>query len=104
MSALRLVAAFSCIVLLPLARAEIFLAQGAMSGEPTPTSVLLQTRLTAISGPTLDANGDVPGAAGVACFEYGTKSDLADAARTPWINATAESDFIVRAQLTNLRP
>jgi alkaline phosphatase D len=85
-------------------RAEIFTAQGAMAGEVTATTALLQTRLTAISGPSLDSNGDVPGAAGVAYFEYATKSDFSDARRTAWINATAEHDFIVRAELTALQP
>lgn len=104
MSAPRVFAIVAFVLLLSAARADVFLAQGVMSGEPTSTSVLLQTRLTAIPGPALDADGDVPGAAGVLCFEYGTKADLADAARTEWITAAAESDFIVRAQLTNLRP
>ena len=50
------------------ASAEVHHAQGEMAGEVTADSVLLQSRLTAIPGPQLDANGDVPGAAGVACF------------------------------------
>ena len=104
MIAFRFFAAIGWLLLWPSARAEIFLAQGTRAGEPTPTSVLLQTRLTAIPGPALNPDGDVPGAAGVACFEYGTKSDLGEAQRTPWIKAAAEGDFIVRAHLTNLRP
>ena len=99
---------FAALAGLSLARAaaaaDVFLAQGSMSGEPTATSVLLQTRLTAIPGPALDQNGDVPGAAGVVCFEYATRSDFSDARRTAWLNATADRDFIVRAALTNLRP
>ena len=75
-----------------------------MSGESTATSILLQTRLTAIPGPALDATNDVPGAAGAVCFEYGLKRDLSDAQRTAWLNAAPERDFIVRAQLTNLKP
>ena len=81
----------------------IFTAQGSMAGEVTATSVLLQTRLTAIPGPALDSNGDVPGSAGVVSFEYGTKFDFSDARRTAWLPARAERDFIVRAELTNLR-
>ncbi len=88
----------------PAAWAEVYTAQGSMSGEPTPTTVLLQTRLTSMSGPALNSDGDIPGAAGVSCFEYGTKRDLSDAQRTGWMNATAEGDFIVRAKLVNLRP
>src|SRR5215212_8473015 len=83
--------------------AEIFTAQGVMAGEVTATSALVQTRLTAIPGPALDANGDVPGAAGIVCFEYGTKPDFAGARRTAWTNAAAERDFIVRAELANLQ-
>jgi alkaline phosphatase D len=45
----------------------------------------------------------VPGAAGEACFEYATKPDFTDAKRTPWIQANADNDFIVRAELTGLR-
>jgi alkaline phosphatase D len=86
------------------ASAEVFTAQGVMSGEPTSTSILLQTRLTAIPGPAMNAQNDVPGAAGVACFEYGLKPNLSDGRRTAWFDATANHDFIVRAQLTNLQP
>ena len=50
--------------------ADIFHAQGELAGEVTATSVLLQSRLTAIPGPVLDESGDIPGAAGIACFEY----------------------------------
>jgi alkaline phosphatase D len=96
------VAAISVLLCTPL-HAEVFTAQGVMAGEPTPSTILLQTRLTAIPGPAMDAKNAVPGAAGVACFEYGLKRDLSDAQRTAWANATAERDFIVRAQLTNLR-
>ncbi|WP_235934982.1 alkaline phosphatase D family protein [Candidatus Laterigemmans baculatus] len=84
------------------ARAAIHLAQGTMSGEVTASSVLLQTRLTASD--RLDASGDLPGAPGVACFEWSTSGEFADAQRTPWSRATAESDFIVRAALRDLRP
>src|SRR5688500_534819 len=86
------------------AHAGVFIAQGAMAGEPTSTSVLLQTRLTSVPGPALDSDGDIPGAAGEACFEYGVKSGFSYAQRTPWQAARAENDFIVRASLTGLRP
>jgi alkaline phosphatase D len=92
------------VLTLSAARAAVFTAQGVMAGEVTPTSALLQTRLTAIPGPTLDPNGDVPGAGGVVCFEYATKSDFSDARRTDWNNATGERDFIVRAELRSLQP
>lgn len=84
-------------------RANAFNAQGSMAGEVTDTTALLQTRLTSLPGPALDAEGDIPGAEGVACFEYGTQPDFSDAQRTPWITAAADRDFIVRTQLTGLR-
>ncbi|MEQ1859239.1 MAG: alkaline phosphatase D family protein [Chthoniobacteraceae bacterium] len=99
---MKFAAALISLLSLSAVRAEIFTAQGSMAGEITATSALLQTRLTGIAGPTLDADGDVPGAAGVACFEYGTTADLKDAKRTDWIKATAARDFIVRAPLAQL--
>jgi len=81
-----------------------FHAQGEMSGEITDTTVLLQSRLTAIPGPELDAHGDVPGAAGVAMFEWVEADDNAKAARSEWLKAEPEHDFIVRTQLTGLKP
>jgi alkaline phosphatase D len=92
------------LVTLVSAHAAPFTAQGSMVGEVTSTNALLQTRLTAIPGPALDASGDVPGAVGVVRFEYATKPDFSDAQRTPWLRATAERDFIVRAELRGLQP
>ncbi|MES2692096.1 MAG: alkaline phosphatase D family protein [Verrucomicrobiota bacterium] len=103
MTARSPLAVLACLFALTLARAEIFLGQGSMAGEVTSTTALLQTRLTAIPGPTLDARGDVPGAAGVACFEYALTVDFAAAKRTAWLKATADTDFIVRAALSGLR-
>ncbi len=91
-------------VIAQTARADVFHAQGEMVGEVTATTALLQSRLTAIPGPELDAAGDIPGARGVACFEWSPSSEFADAQRTPWLEAAAEHDFIVRAQLTQLEP
>lgn len=85
-------------------RAQLHTAQGSMIGEVTATTALLQTRLTAIPGPALDAQDRVPGAAGVVCFEYGTTPDFAGARRTAWIDAVAAHDFIARAELTGLKP
>jgi alkaline phosphatase D len=86
------------------AGAEIYNAQGEMAGEATATSVLLQGRLTAISGPVLDADGDVPGAAGVARFEWSDSADFAKAGQSAWLSAKAESDFIVRTRAEGLKP
>ena len=81
----------------------VYHARGEMSGEVTDTSVLLQSRLTAIQGPELDAHGDVPGAAGVAMFEWSESEDLSNATTTGWLKAEAEHDFIVRTQVTGLK-
>lgn len=74
-----------------------------MAGEVTQTSVLLQSRLTAIPGPALDENGDVPGKAGVACFEWSESAAFADSKRSEWLEAKADHDFIVRAKLDGLK-
>lgn len=87
-----------------LARVDrsLMLGQGTMSGEVTDTSVLLQTRLTL--GKELDAKGDIPGAAGAACFEWSTSEDFGDSDHTPFQLASPDKDFIVRAELTELQP
>lgn len=82
--------------------ADLHHAQGELAGEVTASSVLLQSRLTAVPGPELDAAGDIPGARGVAAFEWSTAADFADARRTPWLEARPESDCIVRARLDGL--
>ncbi len=79
-------------------------AQGEMAGEPTTTSILLQSRLTALPGPDLDAMGDMPGAAGVAAFEWSEVRGFEQSWRTEWLPASAEHDFIVRARLEGLQP
>lgn len=84
--------------------AAVHHAQGEMSGEVTATSVLLQSRLTAIPGPDLDADGDVPGAAGVASFEWSETPDFAETKRTDLLKAVPERDFIVRAEVSGLKP
>lgn len=79
-------------------------AQGEMAGEVTANSALLQSRLTAIPGPALDAAGDIPGIGGKACFEWGKSQDFSDSRRTPWIAAITDSDFIIRSRLSDLQP
>lgn len=81
---------------------EIHLGQGTMSGEVTESSAYLQTRLT--SATELNSEGDLPGANGVVCFEWSTQQDFHDSRRTPFVQASAEHDFIVRDQLTQLLP
>lgn len=86
------------------AQAQIHQAQGDLAGEVTATAVLLQSRLTAVAGPDLDDTGDVPGAPGVACFEWSESPDFSSARRTDWMAAGAEHDFIVRAKVEGLTP
>ena len=83
--------------------AEIHHAHGEMSGEVTANVALLQSRLTAIPGPVLDESGDVPGKAGVACFEWSGSPDFTGSKRSDWLEAKADHDFIVRAKIERLK-
>lgn len=83
------------------ATASLFAAQGEMAGEPTQTTVILQSRLT---GTAYSTDGDVPGAAGWACFEVSTDERFHDPLRTKWFEATQGRDFIVKTRVTGLRP
>ncbi len=80
----------------------VFLGQGTLCGEVTAASALLQTRLT--SATQLDADGDLPGVTGVAGFEWSTREDFSESRRTPLLPADDRRDFIVRAELTGLKP
>ena len=80
-----------------------FHAQGEFAGEPTDHSVLLQSRLTSVPGPLLDANGDIPGAEGRACFEWSENDSFRPSQRTPLLEAKAESDYILRTLIDGLR-
>jgi len=81
--------------------AAVYDAQGEMAGEVTQTSAILQSRLTAVKG--LE-NGDVRGAAGWGRFEYAGTQDFAGSAKTEWIEAKAENDFIIRQKIVGLKP
>lgn len=76
-------------------------AQGEMSGEPTQTTILLQSRLT--QGNHF-VDGDIMGAAGVACFEISKSLSFRDPFKTDWIQALPKNDFIVRQKVKNLKP
>jgi len=104
MAKLRSVVLTSLVLCSRLVAAEIHHAQGEMAGEVTATSVLLQSRLTALPGPELDASGDVPGKAGTAYFEWSESPDFSNAVRSKWNEATAADDFIVRSSVTGLKP
>lgn len=77
------------------------LGQGTMAGEIGDSSALLQTRLT--RGTTLDGDGDLPGGAGVAGFEWSLENDFGDSQQTPLRAATPDRDFIVRVELFGLQ-
>ncbi|MDO8539053.1 MAG: alkaline phosphatase D family protein [Opitutaceae bacterium] len=80
--------------------AEIHLAQGMLVGEVTTTTAIFQTRLTASPRPV---GGDVPGTSGVARFEIATNERFDNPQQTPWVNATAAGDFIVKARVDGLQ-
>lgn len=75
--------------------------QGEMSGEVTTTSVILQSRLTAVNRLV---DGDVAGAPGVARFEVATSENFGDSQKTEWLKAVPEHDFIVKRRVEGLRP
>ena len=81
---------------------QIFLAQGAMVGEISSSTAILQTRLSAVWGLS---DGRVPGAAGKVRFGYGL-SPLPDPdwVYTVELEAVAENDFIVKTELSKLKP
>lgn len=83
------------------AAADLHLAQGILAGEVSATSVILQTRLTAVAGL---ADGDVAGAPGVGRFEIARDESFRDAQLTPWATATSAGDFIIKAPVTGLKP
>ncbi len=90
------------VVAASLAKAEMFLGQGTMSGEVTATTALVQTRLT--QKRRLDRNGDMKGQVGRVCFQWGTDALLSGPKRTAFQDAIPEHDFIVRESLVNLQP
>lgn len=90
------------LALTPLAAsAEIGHIQGAMAGEATAGSVILQSRLTALS---IDDSGDVPGAAGVGRFELADTPQFKKAVLTPWIEALPENDYMIKTRVDSLLP
>ncbi len=80
---------------------EVFHAQGEMAGEVDVSSVILQSRLTATRGPV---DRDVPGSPGWARFEIAERQDFKGSRLTPWIEARAENDFIVKTKVVDLNP
>ncbi len=86
---------------LPARAADLYRAQGEMTGEVSMTSAIVQTRLTFVDR---NVDGDVPGAAGVVRFEYADNGRFERSRLTPWDSAVPESDYIVKAVLRDLKP
>ena len=78
---------------------QITNAQGSMAGEVTESTVILQTRLTG----RLTTN-DVLGAEGTGRFEVSTSEAFEAPIRTPWLEATANYDHILKFKVTGLAP
>ena len=84
-------------------RFPLELGQGIMAGEVTQTSVILQSRLTAIRARVERRWSGVIGGSGVARFEVSTTQDFADPVHTEWLTALPENDYIVKTRLQGLQ-
>jgi len=73
--------------------------QGEIAGEVTDDSVILQSRLTTEA---VVVDGDVPGAPGIARFVLSTSDDFSNATTSPWLEATAANDYIIKTLMTRL--
>jgi len=82
-------------------RDMIALGRGAMVGEATMNSAILQTRLT---WGTKLIHGDMLGCPGVARFEVSASPDLTDSVKTLWMAAATDYDFIVKTKIDGLKP
>ncbi len=80
---------------------DIHLTKGLLAGEPTESSIILQTRLT--SSP-IPADGDVPGIAGTGRFEISTTPDFKSSTFSEWLTASPENDFILKTKIDSLQP
>lgn len=78
--------------------------QGDMAGEVTSDSVLLQTRLTEVPGPSLSESGDIPGCSGVVTFEVALTASFETSSKTALITAKSEHDYIARTLIKDLKP
>lgn len=81
-------------------------------GEVSQTSAIFQSRLTVSDtliygdihqGDSI-AHTDLPGTEGFAFFEVSKAQSFDEPIKTPWIQAVAESDFIVKRKMNNLQP
>jgi len=79
----------------------IFLAQGLMSGEPTSSSIILQSRLTAVDTLT---DGDISGKTGIGRFEIANNEKFDSSLFSDWMPADSTYDFIVKYKFLQLVP
>ncbi len=90
----------ACTLESPPTEIAITNGQGEISGEVTTDSVILQSRLTTTDG---WVDGDLQGAPGGARFEVSTNDEFTDVVETTdWLEATAESDYIVKTRVGGL--
>ncbi|MGF1636483.1 MAG: alkaline phosphatase D family protein [Cyclobacteriaceae bacterium] len=83
-----------------------------MAGEPGQTSIIFQSRLAAsdtiiyedVHDPEKLMQTDLPGKAGFARFEYGNDPELQNKFASNWLEAAANSDFIIKYKVDNLEP
>ena len=80
----------------------LHLGQGILVGEVTTESAILQTRLT--KSHTL-VNGHLPGASGWVRFAIiGDEPGESTLIKTPWMQALANNDFLVKQKVSGLSP
>lgn len=80
---------------------SVFRAQGDMTGEVSQTTAILQSRLTSKAGLV---DGDVPGASGIARFQISEHSSFKVSRTTDWLKAQADTDYLVKAKVSDLKP
>ncbi|MDP7304291.1 MAG: PhoD-like phosphatase N-terminal domain-containing protein, partial [Pirellulaceae bacterium] len=78
-----------------------FHAQGEKSGDPTQTSIILLTRLTAVEKGEIEQ--DVPGMDGRAHFEVSETPGFKASRMTPWVEATKDNDHTIKQTVTKLK-
>ena len=79
-----------------------FHAQGEKSGDPTQTSIILLTRLTAVEEGEIEQ--DVPGMDGRAHFEVSETPSFKASRMTPWVEAAKDNDHTIKQTVTKLKP
>jgi alkaline phosphatase D len=80
---------------------KIFTGQGLLAGDVSETNAVLLARFT--SGEAM-IRGDVPGSRSLACFEVADNELFTQSVRTPWTEANATNDYILKATVEDLKP